>query len=1193
MSPATQQQCSRRHLLPSLPQPHSSRSSSGSNRASHSSSRVSKQYDAASRGTVFCLTSPTSFLSLPTHPKPSSPSLLQPFLVLQLALPPVASPSTSSSFSLHLALLSSSHLTHSLVLSSAVPSLTLHPFGADLPLSLPSGAWLNVCIPVRDLLWDVLQVEYGGVESVVLKGQCKVRRVFGMRHAVDTNGGAEAEDGDEYVDEEIRRRYERRERVPVEHDFEASVLHTTLLYSQHIHPHSRRREGQNRQRRQSNEKSREERGDEGRQRAPRASRATMPHSRSGAPVIEVAPVPAPPQWEKSIETTDEFASAAHVQRTAASKSTTRSKRSTQPLPSRPPAAQHTDSEKRPVFHVPTSYQMVPYSEPSNRTTTTSNDERMPSSSPSVSRQLHRERRNERRRTADDKADSQQLQHQSEREQQTDASAGLVFHSVVSRSAAATPLSSSSSALPVRPPAQLTHAATSELRPRSPLQVRRPPVLVRTYTAPETIDVQHNVVGRQRRDTRGEERREDEEEEDGIAEVAMERAGTAEVYRTSPVVREHERRLEQRQHRRSRRRREERRGRDEEDEQPQQPQQPSQSLGTATSTAPYRARHSVAAAQPSFAFRPDLSSAESTPNSASATSSHATSRRASLSSSSTSGLPLSPSDMSSNTASLFSTPFTSLPSSPTVRSARPSLIAHAGTSHHSAPSSRRQSVQAASKERDSGRQRLDEEDDDDECNRKDEETSQRRQSATSRPTAATLPRVVEMEHGRPSTSSPRTAATISPALTSALPPHTLLALPYAPIAALAVSDEPVAAEQRPAIASLFSSPSAAVSWPTVSSGPASPPPFSILRSTLPPFSFISKLTESANSTPAAPSSVSSASLPVSSATSPSTVSRPLSSLSQPVSPSPAASSDWARMTVSEDVRKGRDKTTSGTGSVGGDRGQERVLEEIEEEEVMDDEEEVDEQQAAEEDELEAAEEEDTTRDDSGMLHSEPVTDSVDASLHSDRSHHSNSSASEQSRNSHSAARVMAVSQHLRRLSMQESSYDEREDEQQRRDTVSGDEEERKHEEAEEEVEQSEQDDGAADIPHFIHQLPASSTDTSFGSASFAAPVRSTPLLSVPSTSLVPMSSTSPERSTHTASSTTMSSTVSSAPLQPPLPPPLSAPVPSQPPLPTTTTSPSARTRPVSTGDLLVRYDPVLRAYFCPDNGCWYELKADVE
>ena len=1017
------------------PPPSAASSQQPRSRGSHSSSHVIKQYDAASRGPVFCLSSPTSFLSLPTHPKPSSASLLQPFLVLQLALAPAASP--SASFSLQLALLSTSRLTYSLVLSSAVSSMTLRPFGAELPLELPSGDWLNVCVPVRDVLWDVLQAEYGGVESVVLRGQCKVRRVFGMRHAADTTGDGEAADeaGNDDSDE-VRLRYERRESVPVEHDFEPDVLHRTLLYSQHMHRSSRRVEGQHgRRRRQLPETSTEERVDQGRRRVHRASRATLPSHRSRAPTAEAATV-FPPQWEESIEAADEFAAAAATAlgRAAASKSSAHSKRATQPLPSRSLAPQAEEIEKRPSFHVPTSYQMVPYTDPTAGSTSAA--PRMAASSPPANRQLQRERRNERRRTADDKPASQHKQRD-EPLHDMDASAGLVFQRPASHSAAGTPLSPSSATLPSRSPVPLAHTAASEQRPRSPLHVRRPPTLIRTYTAPESIDVQHNMVGRQRRDSRGEERRADEDE---LTEVGMERAGTAEMYRTSPVVRDQERRLEQRQHRRSKertRRREERRGR-EEDEQPLQAPQSHISVTSAIRDRD-RSRPSVAT-QSSFAFRPDVSSAESTPTSASATSSHATSRRASVSSSSisASALPnLSGSDLSSNTVSLSSTPFASLPASPTIRSARPSIIAHAATSatsYNSAPSSRRQSVQAG-KERDSGRQRKDDDEEAEREQRKNDKTSQRRSSSTSRPNPAPLPRVVEMESSRPVISFPlATAATVSPAFSSALPATTPSFLLSIPASLSAVSDESAAAataaDSRPGIASLFSSPSASVSsWPVVSTGPSSPPPFSTLRSTLPPFSFIAKLSDTVTSTPAVPSSTISlthistlpASVPVSSTTSPAAALRPLSSVSQPVSPTPAASADWARMTVSEDVRKGRDKPATAlvaTTSTTSDRGQERVLEEIEEEEVM--EEELDEELAGEEEEeLEAAEHDDdeSTRDDSGML-LEPASGTGDASLHSDRSPHSQSSTSELSRNyaSPTSARAMVVSQHLRRLSM---------------------------------------------------------------------------------------------------------------------------------------------------------------------------------
>ena len=958
---------------------------------------MSKQYDAASRGTVFCLTSPTSFLALPTHPKPSAPSLVQPFLVLQLALAPVTSPSSATPFSLHLALLSTSPspLAYSLVLSSALTSVTLRPFGADLPLSLPSGAWLNVCIPVRDLLRDVLQVEYSGVESVVLRGQCKVRRVFGLRHAVATQGRddpkAAGDDEYEYDNEEARMQYERQDSVPAEHDFEPGVLHRTLLYSLLSYSSSRRMHGQDTRRKQTVDRGREERAAEGRRRVSRASRATVPHFRSSIAATET-PLTAPPHWEESIEAMDEFASAAPVRRHAASKSTTRTKRSTQPLPTRSLATQPADGEKRPSFHVPTSYQMVPYAEMHEPSPSKTDAPRKPASSPSSSRQLNKNRRSSNRKAAEDKPDTRKQSHDDN--MQKDASAGLVFQPVAPLSAAGTPLSPSSFALPSRPSAPLTRAAVSELRSRSPI-VRRQPPLIRTYTAPETIDVQHNVVGREWRDARGEERV--EEDEYDVAEVAMERAGTAEVYRTAPEVREHEKRLEQRQHRRSRRKREERRGREDDDQQ-QQPQ------AIATSTDRHRTRSSVGT-QPSFAFRPDLSSAESTPNSASATSSHASSRRASCSSSSISAFAQphsSSSDLSSTTISLSSTPFTSLPSSPTIRSVRTSLIAHAATSHQSAPSSRRQSVQSGTGRDSSHQQRRDDDVvESDERDKGDEKRSQRRSSSTSRPTSSSLPRVAEVETARPATASPLTAATVAPAYSSA----------YPPLAVSVLSDEAAApTEHRSGIASLFSSPSASIGWPVVSTGPSSPPPFSTLRPNLPPFSFISKLSETASSTPAALSSGTTAmpvtlpaSVPVSSTTSPSTAPRPLSFISQPVSPSPAASVDWARVTVSDDARKAREKALIGGGS---ERAQDRVLAEIEEE--GNEEDEADEEQAGEE-ELEAAENEDeTTRDDSELMQ-EAVGDTLDASLHSDLSHHSSSSVSGHSQNNSSptSARAMAV------------------------------------------------------------------------------------------------------------------------------------------------------------------------------------------
>ena len=1173
----TQQPTSVQPAPPSLspPQPQSSRSSS---RSSQTSSRVSKQFDAASRGIVFCLTSPTSFIVLPTRPKPTSPSLLQPFLVLQLALPPLSSPSASSTFSLHISLLSSSHIVHSLVLSSAISSITLHPFGADLPLSLPSGAWLNVCIPVRDLLWDLLQVQYGGVDNVTLRGQCKVRRVFGVRHAVNTTGGGLmlGEDEDEYDSGEVRLRYERRENVPVDHDFDPDVLHRTLIYSQHVYPTNRRLAEQSRRRLESLDAGRAERVEESRRRVSRPARTTVPYTRSRATAADT-----PHQWEESIEVAGESASAApvSVQRNAALKSIARSKRSTQPLPVRSLAPQSTDSEKRPSFHVPTSYQIVPYTNSSNLASAASH--LLPTSPPN-SRQLQRERRNERRRTAEDKPHHQQRRNETVHD--SEANTDRVFHSASSRPTAGMPFSPSSSNLPSRPPGPLVHAATSELRPRSPLQVRRPPTLIRTYTAPETIDVQHNVVGRERRDTRGEERREEPADAD---EVAMERAGTAGVYRTSPVVKEHDKRLEQRQHRRSRRKREDRRGRDKDEL-----QQPQPSHGIDSHTARDRTSSSVAVSH-SYAFRPDISSAESTPNSTSAASSHAASRRASLSSSSVSASPLpasSHSDMSSNTVSLSSTPFSSFPSSPTIRSARPSLIAHAVTSNHSAPSSRRQSVQSA-REGDSGR--LPREEEQFGTNGR-ERQSQRRSSSTSRPNTVPLQRVAEVDTGRPERPSISSPRHVTPALPSTFPSSILSTLSYAPVTASTAPDEPAAAtsDSRVVIASLFSSPSASVtSWPVVSAGPSSPPPYSTLPTSLKPFSFISKLSDTASSAPAAQSSSTlmfssalSASLPVSSTTSPSPALRPLTSSSQPVSPSPAASTDWARMTITEDARKTRDKTLTSAGVAGGDRAQERVLEEIEEE-VIDEELEG---EQAEDDGVEPAgdDEDEASREVSALL-LEPTSGKLDTSLHSDRSHQSSSGVSDHSHTNSSptSARVMAVSQHLRRLRMPDSSYDERVDDPQHAEDGKYD---------EDEVEQDEQSKLAADVPHFIHRLPASSTDMSSGSASFAAPVRSAPLLSMPFTSLVPMSSTSPERPPHSASP---APTDSSAPPSPSL---LAAPSfaashTSRPAALAVTQprSPSPPSRPASTGDLLVRYDPVLRAYFCPGNGCWYELKADVE
>ena len=1032
---------------------------------SHSSSRVSKQYDAASRGTVFCLSAPTSFLSLPTHPKPAAPSLLQPFLVLQLALAPATSPSSSPHFSLHLALLSTSHLTYSVVLSTSVSSVALHPFGADLPLSLPIGAWLNVCVPVRDLLWDALQIQYAGVESLTLRGQCKVRRVFGMRHAVDTVGGRDAlEGGNDSDSDELLLRYERRESVPAEHDFDPDVLHTTLFYSQHLYANNRRLVGHGRRRPPSFADSGEERADEARRRVAGSSRAAMPYNRSRASAIEPQLAPSSLQWEESIEATAEPATAAAIHRNAPAKPTTGSKRSTQPLPTRSLTQQPAHQEKLSTSKVPTSYQMIPYTEPSNAPSD-SIAARKPSSSPPASRQLQRDRRNERRRTSEDKPDNQRRQQRDRTGlvtvNETDASAGLVFHPAVARSAAASPLSPSSSALPTRPPAPSMRTAAPEVRPRSPVHVRRPPTLIRTYTAPESIDVQHNVVGRERRDSRGEERREDEEDE--VTQVPMERAGTAEVYTASPVVREQDRRMEQRQHRRSRRRREERRVRGEDEQQLPLPQ----SHVTFSSAARDHLRSSIPASH-SFAFRPDLSSAESTPNSTSATSSLAASRRPSLSSSSasSSAVPMFVgSDLSSNTVSLSTTPFASLPSSPTIRSARSSLIAHAVTSHQSAPSSRRQSVQT-DKEKDSGRQRRTDDEIDDERHRKDEKSAQRRSSSTSRPITAQLPRVAQSDTSRPSSASPTTAATVTPAFTSTFPSSVMAVSSYAPVPMSALSAESAATSDiRPAIASLFSSPSASVSsWPAVSTGPSSPPPFSTLRSTLPPFSFISKLDEPASSPAAATfsstvplPSFSSASMPVSSSTTPMIVSRPLSSISQPVSPSRAVSADWARTTMSDDARRARDKALNGAVAAGGDRAQERVLEEIEEEEVNEGDE-PDEDEAEEDDVAPAEDEDESTREDNATLR-EQASGDMGTPPHSDRSHRSNSSVSRQSHNNSSptSARAMAVSQHLRRLSMQDSSFDEPEDEQAQQETVEDEEEEEtKHDE--DELEQSEDDMG---------------------------------------------------------------------------------------------------------------------------------------
>ena len=311
-------------------------------------------------------------------------------------------------------------------------------------------------------------------------------------------------------------------------------------------------------------------------------------------------------------------------------------------------------------------------------------------------------------------------------------------------------------------------------------------------------------------------------------------------------------------------------------------------------------------------------------------------------------------------------------------------------------------------------------------------------------------------------------------------------------------------------------------------------------------------------------------------------------------------------MNDAARHGRDGAVSGNGLAIGESPQERVLEEIEEEDSNERrEEELDDELLGAESELEALDaDEDSTRDESALMHE--ALSAEDTSLHaSDQSQHSSLGVMRQphSTSSPNSARVVAVSQHLRRLSMQDSSYDDERADEQREADNGEEEDEQKLDEYEADGQLSEEELGAASVPHFLRPVPASSTDTSFGSASFAAPVRSTAFLSLPSTSLVPMASSSSERPTQQAP-TTSASTSSSPTFRPaasahPLPP--SSAVASKP----TTTSLAAlstraqpavlspRSLPAASGDLLVRYDPVMRAYYCPANDSWYELRADRE
>ena len=509
----------------------------------------------------------------------------------------------------------------------------------------------------------------------------------------------------------------------------------------------------------------------------------------------------------------------------------------------------------------------------------------------------------------------------------------------------------------------------------------------------------------------------------------------------------------------------------------------------------------------YVYRADLSSAEPTPMS-SVSSSALSSRRPSATSS---ALPSkSVSGLSSAGLSLSSTPAVSQPSSPSLQS----TFLHSGSSRHQSGqgSSRRTSAITSARdslsweqEEDLAVQEAEEEDLEDEQDEVDddgdEKTREREPAAhvaDRRPSLTAPSQATSSRLNQPPQRPPLEPTATNSALTSATPSQ---------------FDDHHALD-RPSMRSLFSSPSAAVPWPSMDPLPAAQP--NALPPSLPPFSFLPLLGLSSPSAPTASSAASlSAAAPAPSGQSTGLPLTASSFRAESVERRPTA--DRVHTTAREDAVRPTERAPLRPQ-------QQETIEEIEEEEHLRD------LSSDEDDDHESA------VNSPPAIAAELPLEEEEELLGSEAPSTATSSASSQSA---SRSRAAAASDRLRELSNSDST-------------------------------------SKAPLPAAAAHRAVASTDTAFSSGSTTA---STPrsLVTVRSSALVPMSSPSspvPQSSTP----------VSSA--GPPSPPEeLVLPLPR---------SPSSRPHSRASGrngggELLVRWDPILRAFFEPATGTWYELR----
>ena len=196
---------------PSLDPPRPSTASPPAPSPAPSRHEVSKLFDPPSRGPVYSLTSPSSYLTLPKSRRAGAVVLTEPFLVVQVALPPSASP-----FHLHLQLMDNHGLPYSLTLSTVIAAPQLHAYHAKLPLEVERGDWVNLVLPVADLLHHCLRASYAGMVQVLISGCCKVRRVFPVPAAPPDDEG-----------EGSGHRPLEMDSIPSEHNFDDDVIYHT------------------------------------------------------------------------------------------------------------------------------------------------------------------------------------------------------------------------------------------------------------------------------------------------------------------------------------------------------------------------------------------------------------------------------------------------------------------------------------------------------------------------------------------------------------------------------------------------------------------------------------------------------------------------------------------------------------------------------------------------------------------------------------------------------------------------------------------------------------------------------------------------------------------------------------------------------------------------------------------------------